>query len=257
VISRKLICAFAVLVLGSASSASATVMTSGVIVSGSGDNLFGNVSSYAAEGSISASGSQNGNSPSSSSANLRTGDLHAMARAARFALIPGAQSNADAMLSDTLHIIGNITGTVTGFLTARLIGDVTLGPNGTSQSSFSLAFTSGSSNADHELFPADATIDEMIAVPFDITDTSRDFSFSADLSAITQNGALGDFSDTAALGIMLPNGLSFSSGSGEFLTGVVIPEPATIWLIGAALLGLAGMLRLGRRALSGTAYLFP
>jgi hypothetical protein len=246
VISRKPICAIAVLILGSASPtlASATVVPIGAIVSGSGDNLGGNTSSYAAEGSISASGSQNGNSPSSSSANLRTGDLHASARASALALIPGAESTALATMNDTLHIMGNITGTETGFLTARIVGTVSLGANGTSLSSFTLAFTSGSSNFDEEFFPSSATVNEVIKVPFEITDTSRDFAFSADLEAITQSGALADFSDTAALGLSLPNGLSFSSGSGVFLSGAVIPESGTIWLIGA---GLAGMASLRRR----------
>jgi hypothetical protein len=55
-------------------------------------------------------------------------------------------------------------------------------------------------------------------------------------------GASCDYAHTAGISLNLPRGVSFSSGSGVFLTQLppsAAPEPATLPLIGAALLALA------------------
>jgi len=50
-----------------------------------------------------------------------------------------------------------------------------------------------------------------------------------------------DFAHTASLSLDLPEGVTFSSGSGVFLQPV--PLPGAVWLLGSGLLGLAGWRR--------------
>lgn len=49
-----------------------------------------------------------------------------------------------------------------------------------------------------------------------------------------------DFANTAQMSVVVPDGVTFTSASGEFLTAV--PIPATVWLLGSAL-GLMGAIR--------------
>jgi hypothetical protein len=79
---------------------------------------------------------------------------------------------------------------------------------------------------------------------FALTGATGDLSMFATLSLVSAvNGASGgandDFSHTATLGLSLPQGVSFTSDSGVFLTQAVssTPEPSTIWLaaVGVAL----------------------
>lgn len=46
-----------------------------------------------------------------------------------------------------------------------------------------------------------------------------------------------DFSNTASLSLVLPDGVTFSSASGQFLTPTGVPEPASLALFGAGVLG--------------------
>lgn len=53
--------------------------------------------------------------------------------------------------------------------------------------------------------------------------------------------ATADFSNTAIVQVFLPEGATFTSDSGVFLTQTTpIPLPGAVWLLGSGLLGLAG-----------------
>lgn len=50
-----------------------------------------------------------------------------------------------------------------------------------------------------------------------------------------------DFADTAQLGVTLPDGFSFTSGSGVLLDAVAVPEPASFGLMFVGLVGLVAL----------------
>jgi hypothetical protein len=66
-----------------------------------------------------------------------------------------------------------------------------------------------------------------------------DFTFFSALSAFSTYGNLVDFGNTATLNLRLPDGVTFTSTSGQFLAGEdvpsTVPEPATSALVVAAL----------------------
>ena len=79
-----------------------------------------------------------------------------------------------------------------------------------------------------------------------------DFLFGASLSGSAEPfvGVFGypdvasgsiDYLHTAGLGVTLPEGASFTSASGQFMSPV--PIPAAVWLFGSGLLGLIGVAR--------------
>lgn len=55
--------------------------------------------------------------------------------------------------------------------------------------------------------------------------------------------ATADFSSTGYMEITMPEGASFTSSSGVFLTGSPVPVPGAVWLLGSGLLGLLGLTR--------------
>lgn len=91
----------------------------------------------------------------------------------------------------------------------------------------------------------------------DVADSALPFTFDFLLSASLSGhaepfvGVLGypdvasgtvDYLHTAAFGYTLPEGVSFTSASNQFLTATV-PLPAAAWLFGSGLLGLVGVAR--------------
>ena len=74
----------------------------------------------------------------------------------------------------------------------------------------------------------------------------RDFEIVAFLGSTTMADGLVDVSHTAVLSLTLPEGLSFTSDSGVFLTQSpsevpsAVPEPGTVGLLSTDLVGLIG-----------------
>ena len=95
-----------------------------------------------------------------------------------------------------------------------------------------------------------SSIDEVEILPFQIGPGS--FDFYAFLQVIGENGATGNFSDTAAFYLALPPGVTYTSKSGSFLDGAVpiiatsVPEPETYILLLVGLGLVAGVGGFGR-----------
>jgi hypothetical protein len=88
-------------------------------------------------------------------------------------------------------------------------------------------------------------VDQVLSVSRQVGPGNATFAFYADL-IISANGPTGvsDFGNTATMNLILPSGLSFTSGSGVFLTAPSsVPEPGALGLV---LMGL-GALLVGRR----------
>ncbi|MGB6451522.1 MAG: PEP-CTERM sorting domain-containing protein [Steroidobacteraceae bacterium] len=68
------------------------------------------------------------------------------------------------------------------------------------------------------------------------------------LECSSGNDASCDYYDTAAIGLTLPDGVTFTSASGVFLSPSVVstPEPGSFLLFGTALLGLGWSVRRSR-----------
>ena len=83
-----------------------------------------------------------------------------------------------------------------------------------------------------------------------LADAGAEYSIKAELEVYstppTTGSAYALFSHTAQLAIFMPEGVSFTSQSGDFMADVrsPVPEPATLWLW---LLGVLWLLGIGRR----------
>ncbi|WP_375402288.1 PEPxxWA-CTERM sorting domain-containing protein [uncultured Sphingomonas sp.] len=89
-----------------------------------------------------------------------------------------------------------------------------------------------------------------ITVSYDLYGATPDLSLALTLYAIANDGGIADFGRTARVGLTLPEGVTYTSASGVFLTAVgvpgAVPEPAT-WasmILGFGLVG--GALRRAR-----------
>lgn len=88
--------------------------------------------------------------------------------------------------------------------------------------------------------PLDGQVLELSFELFD-TQTFFDVTYSLDLTQqITNRFSEIDYANTATAGITLEDGLSYTSGSGLFLTSAV-PLPAAIYVFGSAVLALFGI----------------
>lgn len=215
-----------------------------------------------------------GQASSSSYANIATGLMGAYATSAPF--IPYFQGVADgsAQIIETIHIQGEVLAPVNGVLSIALHGSLT--PNSAYESAtggaasaaatlqvdingvapgFALYSyqTSGcppggivGSGSSAQSCINTTSISTVILVPFLISQTNQSFQFYIALNAVSMGGGTADISHTAGLGITLPNGLTFASDSGVFLTQSPVPEPASHALLLAGL-GVAALFARRRR----------
>ena len=116
-----------------------------------------------------------------------------------------------------------------------IFGSITLLPNGDSAQLVYAAKTTQNGDS------MDATT---VSLFFDLTPDISFIDVGYTLNVIQTNynyqGEI-DYFNTTFAGITLPEGFTFSSESGQFLSEV--PLPATVWLFGSGLLGLIGVAR--------------
>lgn len=130
------------------------------------------------------------------------------------------------ILGVKLTVSGSNTATVLGSASASL--SVAVGTDSrTQQLSLGSSFTS----------PQEI----LFTFPIDPVTSSHIVSIDTLLSIGYITDGAADFSHTASLSLDLPEGVTFSSGSGIFLQPV--PLPGAVWLLGSGLLGLVGWRR--------------
>ena len=84
----------------------------------------------------------------------------------------------------------------------------------------------------------------MYAVNFTFNSGSRLY-LSANLAVRTEGEAVANFGNTASFGLSLPEGVTFKSASGVFLSQPpsVVPEPTRVALLIAGLLAMAQVMQ--------------
>lgn len=93
-----------------------------------------------------------------------------------------------------------------------------------------------------------SNVDLVITGFFNMVGPILELSLVGQLNAVATAGAVTDYSHTAGVSLLLPDGMSMSSASGVFLTGAqAVPEPSTSALIALGLLGFAARRRVSNR----------
>jgi len=200
-------------------------------------------------------------SAASGLADLATGTLRARAQSANDSI--GIATTATSVLGDTVTFSGGFG--QTAFLEYRFQGSITEASNPiVNVSSGGLVVyvantTAGSSQTDGLALATPggcgvltfanlgcyegASIDLRGSIPFELQ--PGDFYFLNFLSASASSGDLVDFGNSAHFSLRLPDGVTYTSQTGEFLTAPV-PEPASVVLVCAGLAALVWRLS-GRR----------
>jgi hypothetical protein len=195
-----------------------------------------------------------GESSSSTSLQMSTGQLRVSAQSA----LGSSQifANARANLFETITVNGPISAPVVGLLSFTVDGSILQGDpppagaggnGGVSSAALTAAVLGGQSSSAEQFFVSDtcstfsgtpclvgSSFSQTLTAPFTITNSSRQVTIQASLQARAFNGTLVDFSNTGTLGLSLPAGLTFTSGTGLFLTSPV-PEPSTTLLLALGL----------------------
>ena len=197
-------------------------------------------------------------------ADLATGKLGAHASAAANVIVDGAFLNPESVaeavstLDETIHVEGTVTTPVTAFFTVTLHGILNPGeelPFSNEPSAAatiqvgSNAFTTPFSQYDFETRGCPIggvigdqscintnAIDWRISEPFLISTTNEAIRFDIQLLAEAFDGGNADLSHTVGLSLSLPEGLTFTSDSGVFLTQAPVPEPSSALMLAIGVL---------------------
>lgn len=187
----------------------------------------------------------------------------------------GGTATTNTSFGDTLHVLGDITGvetitfvaTVEGSLTSGAYpvtsnGAPTFGPEyGLFQLSAFSALSPTTTTTHYWVDHGDPSaafclsswtchlntfgaFNANFSVSALIDDLNRDVEFSGIIQSMAFWGGTADLGNTARLSLLLPEGLSFTSDSGIFLSeagipSTSVPEPSSLALFGIALTGLA------------------
>lgn len=150
---------------------------------------------------------------------------------------------------DTVTVIGvseptvismtlNVTGTLAGPV-PQARSWIMIGQGGFECQPLVCLFPQPIVDQDQQLWfsPPDKVVGYMLTVQVQLTPEDPTFSFQAGMQLIAIAGGTADFGNSAALALVLPAGLSFTSASGVLLSAP-IPEPPIVVLfaIGAPLL---------------------
>jgi len=200
-------------------------------------------------------------------ADLTSGTLRATARSANDSI--GASTSAVATLGDTVTFSGGfgqtafLDYTFRGSITeaSNPIANISLGslviyianPSLGGAQTYGLALSTpfgcavlNFANASLGCYEA-ASIDLRGSIPFELQ--PGDFYFLNALGATASAGDFVDFGNSAHFSLRLPEGVTYTSQTGQFLTATApppIPEPETVVLLGAGLAAL-GWWQSGRR----------
>ena len=116
---------------------------------------------------------------------------------------------------------------------------------------------------DTNCFPSDPncfnglTVNRGFDVQFTITDVSRTVPIEIFLGGYSSDGGVANFANTATLSLSLPDGISFTSDSGVFLSAAVTPpttsapEPSSLALMALGTLAVSAFRK--RRNLASAA----
>lgn len=207
------------------------------------------------------------------SANLATGKLRSVSTGEIYNEEPGivAGGRNMASITDTVTVLGDLTGgvkidvvlNVEGSFTGTsdglqmhaqlwdLIGPYSTQANAGASTSYDVGTTaSGFGDWDVDFISDQpGNVEVLLAISFLVTPENNDFTFRALLATeccvasphYASGVASADFGNTARLGIIMPEGYSFTSESGALLSEV--PLPPTAWLFLSAIGGLGWIKR--------------
>ena len=220
-----------------------------------------------------------GSGVATATANRPLVELHAKAGATALGDVePGFGAVAHAVIGDTLYFSNVAEAETTGTFTIHIDGELTsfAGQGTASGQPYALLYVSVGDAAFSGLYPdqggfstADITpnvsgttishtwdlvnnpsghmlVDETIQASFSFTGPDATVPVFFQLSVGGAYG-LADFSHTASVSLDLPDGVSFTSASGDFLTGAV-PEPSTWVMLALGFFGLGWKVKTSHEA---------
>ena len=205
----------------------------------------------------------------SSNVDVSSGAIRVFARGTGItdASTPPESSSAFGELDETLTILGEVDGTLSGSVVFHLSGGLVPAeneepgflPTAGSSSHFMVFYDNNSSlsnfsyhtvtqgcgivtdpNTPTSLCEHSLSTHKTFELPFTFTDSARVIDIQMQVSVFAFQNGMSDFSNTAFVTLSLPEGNTFSSASGVFLT-TAVPEPSSLALSGLGIVCVSGI----------------